>query len=90
MSFSAIGADPAWGTAMTVPVGYPYGFTSDAIGIDALGMVQVNLGPVLECAAINRSGLELPAAGWQMEFTDTGGGGPSNRPTSGLVYPRFV
>ena len=89
MSFSAIGADPAWGTVISA-VGYPYGFPDNTIAIDGTMMAQVDLGPVLECAAINRSGFVLPAAGWQFEFSGTGGGGSPGRPASGLVYPRLV
>lgn len=90
MSFSVVGANPSWGTAMTAAVGYPYGFPDGTIGVDSSMMEQVNLGPVLACAAIDKSGLNTPIGGWQLSFVDPGGGGGSERPVSGLVYPRLV
>ena len=90
MSFSVIGADPSWGTAMTTALGYPTSSPTNIIAVDSNRMEQVNLGPVLACSAVNKSGLNMPISGWQLSFSDTGGGGGSERPASGLVYPRLV
>ena len=86
MSFSAIGANPSWGTATTAGFGVREGVPETAIAIDGDTIQQANLGPVLACAAINRSGLTLPAGGWQLDFADSG----SARPTTGMLYPRKV
>lgn len=89
MSFSAIGADPSWGTVLTADLGYPYGTPNYTISVEGNVMTQVDLGPVLQCAAIDRSGLNLPANGWQMSFSGGGGPGPGpTRPTAGMLYPR--
>ena len=89
MSFSVIGANPSWGTAMSAAVGYPTGVPSNTISLDGDFMETANLGPVLDCAAVNTSGLVTPLGGWQLTFDSSGGGG-SQRPASGLVYPRLV
>lgn len=90
MSFSAIGANPSWGTAMTAAVGYPTGVPTNTIAVDGNRMEQVNLGAALACAAVNKSGLNTPINGWQLSFSGGEGPGGSPRPASGLVYPRLV
>jgi hypothetical protein len=86
MSFSNIGASPAWGTLLTtslltenVTPERQYSMDSDYLSI-------VNVGSTFACAAVNTSGVTKPLAGW-ITYTSGGGGGPT-RPTSGFLYPR--
>jgi len=89
MSFSNIGASPTWGTLLTTPLITENGSPVQQYVLDTDSISIVNVGSTFTCAAVNTSGVTKPLAGW-ITYTDGGGGGPSGRPTSGLVYPRLV
>lgn len=93
MSFSVIGANPAWGIVTTSNISSTPTKPSSNLGIypgpSSQDLAIVDVAATFSCAAVNTSGVNKPLAGW-ITYTDEGGGGPSGRPESGLVYPRLV
>lgn len=89
MSFSSIGASPSWGTSITTSFLTANGSPEQQYSLDPAYLSTANLGATFTCAAVNTSGVTKPLAGW-ITYTSGGGGGPSGRPTSGLIYPRLV
>lgn len=84
MSFSTVGANPAWGVVTTAPITTYNGVNLNVFGMDDDSLSIVDVGSTFTCGAVNTSGVNKPLSGW---ITYSGGGG-STRPTSGLLYPR--